>query len=89
MHNHSQKDIYQQTCQKCHGKYANGNKKRKAPSLKTLSYGELDVAIFQLDFDIHQSSGTTCEKVGYRLKDILKKDMKIQSKELAKYILSL
>ena len=83
---YSQSEIYQQTCAKCHGKYAQGYRRQNAIALNNIPSAQLDVAIYQLDFDASHSSGTTCEKVGYKLTTLLKKDMKLDSKKMAKYI---
>ena len=83
---YSQGEIYQVMCQKCHGKFAEGNPKKKGPSLKELTQAELAVDIFELDSDGYQSSGSAHEKMEENLVSIRKKGMNVDADKMAKYI---
>ncbi len=83
---YTQGEIYQVMCQKCHGHFAEGNPKKKGPSLRNITEVELAVDIFQLDGDGYQSSGSAHEKMEYNLKVIRKKGMDVDPDKMAKYI---
>jgi len=83
---YTQGEIYQVMCQKCHGKFAEGNPKKKGPNLRKLTKSELEVDIFELDGDGYQSSGSAHEKMEDNLKIIRKKGMDVDADKMAKYI---
>ena len=83
---YTQGEIYQVMCQKCHGQYAEGNPKKKGPSLRNMTQSELEVDIFELDSDGYQSSGSAHEKMEYNLEVIRKKGMNVDPDKMAKYI---
>ena len=82
----SQAEIYQVMCQKCHGKFAEGNPKKKGPSLVDMTEAELAVDIFELDDDGYQSSGSSHDKMGDNMAVIRKKGMDVDADKMAKYI---
>jgi len=84
--NYTQGEIYQVMCQKCHGKFAEGNPKKKGPSLVGMTEAELSVDIFQLDGDGYQSSGSAHEQMEDNLKVIRRKGMDVDPDKMAKYI---
>ncbi|MCK5110535.1 MAG: hypothetical protein KAQ94_03365 [Arcobacteraceae bacterium] len=83
---YTQGEIYQVMCQKCHGKFAEGNPKKKGPSLRNITQSELAVDIFELDGDGYQSSGSAHEKMEDNLIAIRKKGMDVDADKMAKYI---
>jgi cytochrome c2 len=84
--NYTQGEIYQVMCQKCHGKFAEGNPKKKGPSLIDMTESELAVDIFELDDDGYQSSGSSHDKMGSNMEIIRKKGMDVDADKMAKYI---
>lgn len=85
-HEYSQGEIYQAMCQKCHGEYAEGNPKKKGPSLIDRSEAELAVQIYELEGGGYQSSGSAHEKMEYNLGVIENKGMKVNADKMAEYI---
>ena len=83
---YTQGEIYQVMCQKCHGKFAEGNPAKKGPNLRNMTKAELEVDIFELDDDGYQSSGSAHEKMETNLKVIRKKGMDVDADKMAKYI---
>jgi len=83
---YTQGEIYQVMCQKCHGKFAEGNPAKKGPSLRNMTQAELAVDIFELDDDGYQSSGTSHEKMSSNMEVIRKKGMAVDADKMAKYI---
>ena len=69
-----------------HGISAEGNPKKKGPSLRNLTQSELAVDIFELDGDGYQSSGSAHEKMESNLISIRKKGMDVDADKMAKYI---
>ena len=82
----SQAEIYQVMCQKCHGQFAEGNPKKKGPSLIDMTEAELAVDIFELDDDGYQSSGASHDQMGDNMEIIRKKGMDVDADKMAKYI---
>ncbi len=83
---YSQEEIYNAMCQKCHGKFAEGNPLKKGPSLIDKTQEELSVDIFELDNDGYQSSGTGHDIMEYNLGVIQNKGMIVDPDKMAKYI---
>ena len=83
---YTQGEIYQVMCQKCHGNFAEGNPKKKGPTLRNLTQAELAVDIFELDGDGYQSSGSAHERMEENLVSIRKKGMDVDADKMAKYI---
>ncbi len=83
---YTQAEIYEVMCQKCHGNYAEGNPKKKGPSLRNMTEAELAVDIFELDGDGYQSSGSAHEEMETNLIAIRKKGMDVDADKMAKYI---
>ena len=83
---YSQAEIYQAMCQKCHGKFAEGNPIKKGPALNDRTQPELAVAIYELEGGGYQSSGSAHETMEYNLGVIENKGMEVKADPMAAYI---
>jgi cytochrome c553 len=85
---YSQAEIFQAMCQKCHGKFAEGNPKKKGPALIDRTEPELAVDIYELEGGGYQSSGSAHDIMEYNLGVIENKGMNVNADKMAKYIYS-
>ena len=83
---YTQAKIYQAMCQKCHGKFAEGNPIKKGPALTDRTESELAVDIYELEGGGYQSSGSAHDTMEYNLVVIENKGMKVKADPMAKYI---
>jgi cytochrome c553 len=83
---YTQAEIYTVMCQKCHGQFAEGNPKKKGPSLSNRTKEELAVDIYELESGGYQSSGSAHDVMEYNLAVIENKGMKVNADKMAKYI---
>jgi cytochrome c553 len=83
---YSQAEIYQAMCQRCHGKYAEGNPKKKGPALTGKTEAELAVEIYELEGGGYQSSGSPHDIMEYNMEVIKNKGMNVNADKMAKYI---
>jgi len=81
-------EIYEQMCSKCHGMNAEGNPKKKGPSLNDMSQNELAYELFDLVANGSQSSGSSNELMEHNQKKIAKKGMTYHPDDMALYIYS-
>ena len=83
---YSQAEVYTAMCYKCHGKFAEGNPKKKGPSLRNRTKEELAVDIYELESGGYQSSGSAHDIMEYNLVVIENKGMKVNADKMAQYI---
>ena len=81
-------EIYDQMCSNCHGMKAEGNPKKKGPSLNDMSKHELSYELFDLVANGSQSSGSDHEVMEHNQKKIIKKGMTYHPDDMALYIYS-
>jgi len=86
MKEYSVSEIYNQMCVNCHGKKAEGNPKKKGPSLNDMSKQELSYELFDLVANGSQSSGSNHEVMEHNQKKIVKKGMTYHPDDMASYI---
>lgn len=80
-------EIYEKMCSKCHGLNAEGNPKKKGPSLDDKTAHELESDLIEIrDGDMNQSSGNDHEVMEHNQEKIDKKGMKYEPKAMAEYI---
>ncbi len=80
-------EIYGKMCSKCHGLNAEGNPKKKGPSLDDKTAHEIEADLIEIrDGDMNQSSGSDHEVMEHNQEKIENKGMKYEPKAMAEYI---
>lgn len=80
-------EIYGKMCSKCHGLNAEGNPKKKGPSLDDKTAHEIEADLIEIrDGDMNQSSGSDHEVMEHNQEKIESKGMKYEPKDMAEYI---
>jgi len=83
----SAKEVYTQSCKKCHGDNAEGNTKKKAPALNDRQAGELELDLYDVkNGGTNQSSGTEHDIMEHNMKKLLDKGYNYDPKAMAEYI---
>lgn len=84
---YSNSEIYTKMCSKCHGLNAEGNPKKKGPSLNDQSAHELEISLYDLKSGgLNQSSGSDHEVMEHNMKKIIEKGMDYEPKSMSEYI---
>ncbi len=83
---YSAAEIYNQMCSNCHGTHAEGNPKKKGPSLNDMSKNELSYELFDLVANGSQSSGSNHQVMEQNQEKIIKKGMTYHPDDMALYI---
>lgn len=81
------KEVYEQSCYKCHGKNAEGLTEKKTPPMNDRQAGELELDLYDVKNEgINQSSGTEHDKMAHNMKKLLEKGYDYDPKEMAQFI---
>ena len=81
------KEVYEQSCYKCHGKNAEGLTEKKTPPMNDRQAGELELDLYDVKNEgINQSSGTDHDKMAHNMKKLLDKGYDYDPKEMAQFI---
>ncbi|SFV54719.1 hypothetical protein MNB_SV-12-961 [hydrothermal vent metagenome] len=81
------KQIWEQSCHKCHGEKAEGLTKKKTPAMNDRQAGELELDLFDVKNEgIAQSSGTDHDKMAHNMKKLLEKGFNYDPTAMAKFI---
>ena len=81
------KEVWEQSCYKCHGKNAEGLTEKKTPPMNDRQAGELELDLYDVKNEgINQSSGTEHDKMAHNMKKLLEKGYDYDPKEMAQFI---
>jgi len=83
----SPKQVWEQSCHKCHGEKAEGLTKKKTPAMNDRQAGELELDLFDVKNEgISMSSGTDHDKMAHNMQKLLDKGFNYDPTAMAKFI---
>ncbi|NEW60442.1 hypothetical protein GSY74_04030, partial [Sulfurovum sp. bin170] len=81
------KQVWEQSCHKCHGEKAEGLTKKKTPPMNDRQAGELELDLFDVKNEgINMSSGTDHDKMAHNMKKLLDKGFNYDPTAMSKFI---
>jgi cytochrome c553 len=81
------KQVWEQSCHKCHGEKAEGLTKKKTPAMNDRQAGELELDLFDVKNEgINMSSGTDHDKMAHNMQKLLDKGYNYDPTAMAKFI---
>jgi cytochrome c553 len=81
------KQVWEQSCHKCHGEKAEGLTKKKTPAMNDRQAGELELDLFDVKNEgISMSSGTDHDKMAHNMQKLLDKGFNYDPTAMAKFI---
>jgi cytochrome c553 len=81
------KQVWEQSCHKCHGDKAEGLTDKKTPAMNDRQAGELELDLFDVKNEgINMSSGTDHDKMAHNMKKLMDKGYNYDPTAMAKFI---
>ena len=81
------KEVYAQSCKKCHGDKGEGNPKKKAPALNDRQSQELELDLFDVkNGGLNQSSGTEHDVMEHNMQKLIAKGFDYDVKAMAEFL---
>ena len=81
------KEVYQQSCKKCHGDKGEGNPKKKAPALNDRQSQELELDLYDVkNGGLNQSSGTEHDVMEHNMQKLIAKGYDYDVKAMAEFL---
>jgi len=81
------KQIWEQSCHKCHGEKAEGLTEKKTPPMNDRQAGELELDLYDVKNEgINQSSGTDHNEMAHNMQKLLEKGYNYDPKAMAEFI---
>jgi len=81
------KQVWEQSCHKCHGEKAEGLTEKKTPPMNDRQAGELELDLYDVKNEgINQSSGTDHDQMAHNMQKLLEKGYDYDPKAMAEFI---
>ncbi len=81
------KEVYDQSCKKCHGDKGEGNVKKKSPALNDRQSQELELDLYDVkNGGLNQSSGTDHDVMEHNMQKLIQKGYDYDPKAMAEFL---